>query len=462
MSSSRRQVAPYRVGEWLPSDHAILVGWLEEQVAKSKESEEPLAPVLQEFQHLIESNAEIYMLFNQMFTQVPSKPPYNRDPGGKPQIRDYHQMLAVMNVILTHTPTYNDTGVVGFPINAILDWSMGTEGGYAAFLHPEVNAMLKKVLNQFGSFLKSPESAYAINEDPDEGWLGSSALQAMVAMLPAVPGSGELNYWDRQLSDAEAKQAFIDTFECDPQSAHWGFTSWDDFFLRKFREGQRPIASPDDDRVVANACESAPYNLVRGVEEMDNFWVKGQPYSLRHMLDGSHVDEFVGGTVYQAFLSAKSYHAWHSPVSGVVREKRVIDGTYYSEIPSEGFYNPLHTEDAGDSTQVPDPAGPNDSQGYISEVATRALLIIDNPELGPVGFLPIGMAEVSSCEFAEDVQVGQPVVKGHPIGAFHFGGSSHCLIFGPDVQLDFDLHGQAPSLNSYNIPVRDQIAVVRS
>ncbi len=460
MSTGTHVGASYRVGEWLPSDHDALVAWIEKQADKAERLSAPLEPVLQDFKKLIESNAEIYMLFNQMFTQVPSKPPYNRNPAGKPQIRDYHQMLAVLNLILTHTPTYNDTGVVGFPINAILDWSMGTEAGYAAFLHPDVNSMLKKVLNEFGCFLKSPESQYAINEDPERGWLGANAIQAMVKMLPAVPGSGELNYWDRELTDSQATDVFIGTFECDPHADHWGFGCWDEFFTRTFRKGQRPVASPGDDHVIANACESAPYNLVRGAKEMDRFWIKGQPYSIRHMLDGDFVDHFVGGTIYQAFLSAKSYHCWNSPISGTVVKKRIVDGTYYSEIPSEGFYNPLHTGDTDESSQTPDLAGPNDSQGYISEVATRALIFIENSTVGLMCFMPIGMAEVSSCEI--DVVEGQQIEKGAPIGRFHFGGSSHCLFFGPDIDLDFDLHGQAPSLSSHNIPVRDRIAVVRS
>jgi phosphatidylserine decarboxylase len=109
---------------------------------------------------------------------------------------------------------------------------------------------------------------------------------------------------------------------------------------------------------------------------------------------------------------------------------------------------------------MPDDAAPNDSQGYISEVATRAMIFIENPTLGIVCLLPIGMAEVSSCEIT--VSPGDHVEKGGPVGRFHFGGSSHCLIFGPDVELDFDLHGQAAGLNANNIAVRDRIAVARS
>jgi phosphatidylserine decarboxylase len=73
--------------------------------------------------------------------------------------------------------------------------------------------------------------------------------------------------------------------------------------------------------------------------------------------------------------------------------------------------------------------------------------------------MPVGMAEVSTCQIT--VYEGQHVGKGDQIGMFHFGGSTHCLIFRPDVTLDFDLHGQTPGLDSSNIPVNSRIATVR-
>jgi phosphatidylserine decarboxylase len=64
--------------------------------------------------------------------------------------------------------------------------------------------------------------------------------------------------------------------------------------------------------------------------------------------------------------------------------------------------------------------------------------------------LPVGMAEVSTCEIT--VYQGQHVKKGDQPGMFHFGGSTHCLMFRPGVRLDFDFHGQTPGLTSSNIP----------
>jgi phosphatidylserine decarboxylase len=414
------RVVPYRVGKWLPSDQNVLDLWLEDQIRAVDANPMPLRPVVLELKELIEGDPEIYMFFHQMFGQLPRRRQFQEDPTGSPQVRDYEHMLKLINSILTTAPAFNKTGLVGFPINAILDWPMGTSGGFAAFLNDRVNAQLKKILNEWARFLDSPNSCYVLDADPTSGWFGRDAQAAM--------------------------PDFVKEFQCDPAKVYYGFTSWDDFFTRPFRDGLRPVASPGNDGVIVNACEAAPFRIATDVNLYDRFWIKAQPYSLRHMFGDDPVSEqFVGGTVYQAFLSAFSYHRWHSPVSGTIVKATVIDGSYYSETPAVGF----------------DPAAPNDSQGYITEVATRALVLIqaDDPRIGLMCFMSVGMAEVSTCDVT--VAVGQHVKKGDEIGMFHFGGSTHCLIFRPETRLEFDLHGQTPGLDSNNIEINSAIARVR-
>jgi phosphatidylserine decarboxylase len=411
---------PYRVGEWLPSDQAFLDRWLQAMIQKTHAEMKVLHPIIADFQVLIESDPELFMLFNQMFEQVPRKPPYNKDPTGKPQVRDYRHMLQLLNTVMTHAPEYDQSCLVGCPINTIFDWSMGTAAGFAAFLNERVNAQLKHVLNAWGQFLSSSDSTYVLNQHPHKGWFGADARTAM--------------------------PNFDKEFKCNPREPHHGYNSWDDFFTREFRAGVRPVAQPDDDAIIVNACESAPYRIARHVKQHDRFWIKSQPYSIAHMLANDILAPmFAGGTIYQAYLSPLSYHRWHSPVSGKVIKAYVKDGAYYSEAPSQGF----------------DPAGPNDSQAYITEVATRALIFIeaDNPDIGLMCILPVGMAEVSTCQIT--VYEGQHVRKGDQIGMFHFGGSTHCLIFRSGVNLDFDHHGQKPGLTSANIHVNARIATVR-
>lgn len=415
-----KQAVPYRVGKWLPSDQQVLNDWRTNLINETDASGDvPLLPVIQEFKDLIESDPELFMLFTEMFNQVPRKHFYDKDPTGKPQVRNYTQMLKLMNTLMTRAPEFNKTGLVGFPINAILDWPMGTPAGTSAFLNKKVNRQLKKILTQWAVFLDSPNSRYVLSDDPKHGWFGHDAKEAM--------------------------PTFAKDFVCYPKKKYYGFTSWDDFFTRVFREGRRPVASPKDDSVISNACESAPYRLAENVKLRDKFWIKAQPYSLAHMLDDEQLAKvFEGGTVYQAFLSALSYHRWHSPVSGTIVKTKIIDGSYYAEARSMGF----------------DPSGPNNSQGYITQVAARALILIqaDNPDIGLMGIMFVGMAEVSSNEIT--VYEGQHVEKGDQLGMFHFGGSTHTLIFRPGVKLKFDLHGQEAGLNSSNIPVRSRIATV--
>ncbi len=409
-----------RIGKWLPEDHLLLKAWLDGLVKYVDSNPKPLHPVLEEFKALIESDAQIYMLFHQMFEEVPTKPPYNKDPTKQaPQVRDYVHMLELFNAIMTRAPEFNETGLVGFPINAILDWPMGTPSGFAAFLNEKVNAQFRKMLAEWTRFLDSSASTYVLSSDPSVGWFSELAAKDM--------------------------PDFAENFICDPAKPHHGFESWDDFFTREFRPGKRPIAAPEDDRIIANACESAPYRIASNVSARDRFWIKAQPYSLEHMLAGDPLaPQFVGGTVYQAFLSALSYHRWHSPISGTVVKAYVQPGTYYSETPAVGF----------------DDSAPNDSQGYITEVATRAIIFIeaDNPDIGLMCIMPVGMAEVSTCDMT--VFEGQHVKKGDQLGMFHFGGSTHCLIFRPGVKLIWDMHGQTPGLEASNIDVKTHIALV--
>jgi phosphatidylserine decarboxylase len=386
-----------RLGGWLPFDPGELNAWMGATIDEA-ENGKALLPVIEEFRHMIESDPVLMMNFTLMFEQQPVFPPPPKS--GDVRLKNYHQMLRVLNHILGTAPAYNTTGMVGCPINAVLDYPMITPAGLAAFTMEKMNSMLRKVLNVWTQFLDSPDSRYVLNDSPS-GWLNPGARKAL----------------------------HLHEFHTDPNDPYLGFKSWNDFFIREFKPGMRPVANPDDDTVIVSACESAPYSIQNKVKEHDTFWLKSQPYSLRQMLNGHYVKEFVGGTVYQAFLSAENYHRWHSPISGVVKKLDQIPGTYYAEAASEGF----------------DAAGPNDSQGYIAHVATRALIFIeaDNPAIGLMCIIPIGMAEVSSCVLkradGSPLKEGDHLKKGEQIGYFQFGGSTHCLVFRAGVISEFAL-----------------------
>ncbi|KAK4131035.1 hypothetical protein BT67DRAFT_167460 [Trichocladium antarcticum] len=428
------------LGAWLPADHRVHREWLRRAVQHvDKHGEKKLIPVLREFRELIEDNPRIYMYFSQMWDEIPRTPPYTKDPTGASQIRDYHHMLQVLNHVFGSAPEWTDSaasvGMVGVPMCAIFDYAMGTPSGHAAFLDPDVNRMLKKILNEWGQYLKSPESAAVLGNDR-AGWFG------------------EVGYNDvMEVANAACKTSFKfeDMYKCDPSKKYYGYKSWDDFFTRQVQESARPVASPDDDNVIANACESKVYNVSAYAKLRDKFWIKGQPYSVLDMLGNDPLaKEFAGATVYQAFLSSLSYHRWHSPVSGTVRRCFVRDGTYFSEPLFES------TTEGGDIDTKIDTEGLRQAQGYITALATRAVIFLeaDNPAIGLMAFLGVGMDEVSTCEVT--VREGQHIGKGDEIGMFHFGGSSHCLLFRKGVKVSgFPEVGRAE-----NVPVRGRLAVV--
>lgn len=433
----------YRVGRWLPSDKKFLLQWISQKMEHSARMNLPMSKSVQELRDAIYANPILYMGFTSMYDQIPQ--------GYNEPVKNFENMLLLINQILNEAPCFsvveNQVGLVGFPINAILDWAMGTQGGYLTFLLPEVNQKLEAILNEWKAFLTTEESCYVLTDGPivqpqpdyqnPIGWFSPEALEAMAEMDPMRGIT----------SPVDPLENFKYNFKYQPDQPHYGYTSWDDFFTREFNPNVREIASEDAGiEVIVNACESAPYNCVTDANRKDTFWMKGQPYSLLDMMDHHPLaDEFGdGSTVYQAFLCAKTYHRWNSPVDGTIVAICHVPGTYYAEAPVEGY----------------DPAGPNDSQGYITELAARALVFIqaDNEKIGLMCFVAVGMAEVSSCEVT--AKEGDHLSKGDPLGTFHFGGSTHCLIFRPGINIEFDFHGQTPSLFTNNIPVKARIGVV--
>jgi phosphatidylserine decarboxylase len=333
-----------------------------------------------------------------------------------------------MNALLNKAPFY---GPLGPPFYMLLAEPMNTDGGFTALIADKLNAQFKRIFDVWAAFLISPASTHVLTTEPG-GWFHSDAITAMEADYDGL--------------------TFAQIFDCDPDKPHWGYTSWDKFFVRAYnpRTNPRPVEGPDSPNVINAACESAFYNMQTNAEETDQFWIKGEPYSLRHMLnnDEEYAEKFYGGTVIQGFLQVTGYHRWHSPVDGEIKKVVTVSGTYFVQSPAllnspvDNTHNPyLH------------------SLAFITSLTTRMLIFIesDNPAIGLMCFVAIGMTEVSTCEAT--VQQGQQVKRGDELGMFHFGGSSHCMVFRPGVKINWDGSVIEPAAL---IRVRSAIGVVES
>jgi phosphatidylserine decarboxylase len=395
VTSLDHEIDVRRQGGWLPHNQDNLEAWLagHRQRVEARGEQVVLHPVLAEFQELIDTDPVVRMYVNEMIEQVPSTKPYSRR-----HLESVEQLLRLINEVLTMAPEFgSQASMVATPLGAILDWTMGTRAGFAAYRDPRINAMLKKILTAWCEFLSTSESLYVLNDSPS-GWKSEEAR----------------------------REVGMEQYEHDPEDEHWGFASWNDFFTRRFKDGERPVASPADAKVIVSACESTPYGISTDVQRQDRFWIKSQPYSLADMLaNDDRVDQFVGGTVYQAFLSATNYHRWHSPVAGTIVRASVAEGTYYSEADAEGD----------------DAVEPTNSQSYLAHVAARAIILIeaDDPVIGLMAFVPVGMSDVSSCKIHPEVAPGYHVAKGEELGYFQYGGSTYCLVFRPGALAEFSL-----------------------
>ena len=211
------------------------------------------------------------------------------------------------------------------------------------------------------------------------------------------------------------------------------WNSFNDFFCRRLASpDQRPVASPDDNSIVASPADCVPQGVWAIDDESyiitdEKIAVKSRVFnSIRNLIgaDSPYRDAFAGGTFYHAFLNANDYHRYHFPLSGVIRELRIIPG-----------------DDALGGTITWEP----DLQQYVVDcsvpgwqsIETRGLAILETDSHGLVAVMPIGMSQVASVNFTEGLEVGQRVEKGDELGYFMFGGSDFVLVFqkGADFQL---------------------------
>ncbi|KIK99506.1 hypothetical protein PAXRUDRAFT_822663 [Paxillus rubicundulus Ve08.2h10] len=371
---------------------------------------------VQAFADAINADPVMTYLFNQIFLQVSSLN----------QISDFDTLLTMLDIIVVQPPSYyiatypDGTEIgepIGVPIYLVFDLLSNTSAGYDLFRMPAFNAALKVLLDSWGSYLADPNppaplppSNHSLNTGA-LGWFSPTALQSLETYLGTL--------------------TFAQTYVCpDPTAENYGFATWDAFFTREFQPNVRPVNFREQPSLIHNACESTVYKTAENVQLHDQFWLKDQNYSLYDMVNHSaYAEQLAGGTVYQAFLSPQDYHRWHSPVKGTILDAFTVPGTYYAALPDSGA-------EADDPDLNPgDPHGALiRSQGWLTVAAARAVIFIqaDDP-IGLMCFIGVGMAEVSTCELS--VQQGDAVEIGDELGMFHFGGSSHALIFGPGIKV---------------------------
>lgn len=247
------------------------------------------------------------------------------------------------------------------------------------------------------------------------------------------------NTW-RDFLDSEAswKQEYLDMLIRDPSwnlDKGWyespdNWHSFNEFFSRKLSNGNaRPIAEPNDDRVVVSPADSLPQG-VWNIDESGRFYadpikredgviIKDSTFVSVEQLLGEPGAEYAtlfhNGILTHTYLNYDDYHRYHFPVSGVV------EAVY--KIPYANAVGGIVYWDKNKELYVLE----SNSLSWQS-VETRGCVLIKTA-YGMVAVIPVGMGQVSSVNFIETIKPGTKVKKGDELGYFLFGGSDCVMLF---------------------------------
>ncbi|HET7385462.1 MAG TPA: phosphatidylserine decarboxylase [Nocardioidaceae bacterium] len=210
-----------------------------------------------------------------------------------------------------------------------------------------------------------------------------------------------------------------------------GWLTFNQFFARELNPGLRPIAEPADNLIVTSPADcmfqhrydideesNIPATTIKATHRYGN---------IKQLLEGSqYADAFAEGTFVHYMLPPSSYHRYHVPVAGLVKETFVLSGKVFMQVDLEG--DQLQSRDSAKS-------------GYEFSQA-RGVLTLDTTNdgeqdgLGIVAVVPVGMSHVASVNLT--TVPGTHVAKGEEFGFFAFGGSDIIILFqaGVDPQVD--------------------------
>tara|TARA_R110002051_G_scaffold314290_1_gene391194 strand:+ start:4301 stop:5575 length:1275 start_codon:yes stop_codon:yes gene_type:complete len=210
--------------------------------------------------------------------------------------------------------------------------------------------------------------------------------------------------------------------------------TFNQFFARHLKSPkQRPITGLDNPDIVVSPADAQPQGVwaidsTSKIIEKEGIAIKsGTLYNVENLIGESSEYEklFINGTFTHSFLDVGDYHRYHFPLSGIVKEIRIIKGESVS-----GGYT---TWDSNNKRYKFDAS----SVGWQS-IETRGCVILETEEYGLVALLPIGMWPVSSVNFEDNLHVGSEVSKGDMLGYFLFGGSDFITIFQEKAQFVLD------------------------
>jgi phosphatidylserine decarboxylase len=178
------------------------------------------------------------------------------------------------------------------------------------------------------------------------------------------------------------------------------FNSFDDFFIREFKEGERPFAAESK---TMPAFAEARYFATESLHDVIKFPVKGNFLKLHDLLPIPEADLFLRGPMFVARLCPVDYHRYHYPDSGKTLKSYRRTGALHSVSPIALRYLPkvfLRNE--------------------------RRISILETKNFGRLAYIEVGALFVGAID--QTANEKNEFQRGQQKGQFHFGASTVILL----------------------------------
>ncbi len=178
------------------------------------------------------------------------------------------------------------------------------------------------------------------------------------------------------------------------------YLSFNEFFIRPFKDGKRPIVS--DTKLMAAPAE-ARYLGFESIKDDQTFPVKGVQLTAKALLKNSKWEQtFRDGPLMIARLCPVDYHRYHFPDDGEVIEDYRINGNFHS-------VNPIALRYRDD----------------IFSENERHVSILETKNFGKVAYIEVGATMVGKIIQSYH---GKSFQKGQEKGYFLFGASTVVIL----------------------------------
>jgi phosphatidylserine decarboxylase len=211
------------------------------------------------------------------------------------------------------------------------------------------------------------------------------------------------------------------------------FSSFNQFFIRKFRDGARPFI---DDKRHLPAPAEARYFGWKKVKEGQTFPVKSQFLTADALLGRKEASKpFLGGPMLIARLCPVDYHRFHFPDSGEVDDHWRVGGALHSVSPIA-----------------------LDRRPEIFIQNERHVTVLRTKNFGRIAFIEVGALCVGKIVQTHDLK--RPFGRGEEKGYFLFGGSTVIVLGEPGTwRPSDDILDNTEAKRETWIPLGDEVGV---